>query len=102
VSAASGVSTGYICRIEHGYTLRPSPRILRQLAGAYSVSYGPLMRKAGHPVELLIELEELAALEPTPIEVAQLVEHLGVLRTCEKWREEDRKALAVHLPCMRG
>jgi transcriptional regulator with XRE-family HTH domain len=48
VARDAGLSKAYVHKLERGEAVRPSPRVLRALAGALDVSYAELMRLAGY------------------------------------------------------
>ena len=52
VSEKSGYSISEISRVESGKRLKPSPAVLRALAGALLVDYNDLMRRAGYGGEV--------------------------------------------------
>ncbi len=52
VSEKSGYSISEISRVESGKRLKPSPAVLRALAGALLVDYNDLMKRAGYGGEV--------------------------------------------------
>ena len=52
VSEKSGISIAEISRVENGKRLKPSPDVLRALAGALLADYSHLMKLAGYSEEI--------------------------------------------------
>lgn len=47
-ATGKAVSNAYLSQLENGKIKRPSPNVLRSLAGVYQVPYEALMEKAGY------------------------------------------------------
>lgn len=48
VESETGISNSYLCQLEQGDVVSPSPRHLLQLAASYGCDYGELMKAAGY------------------------------------------------------
>lgn len=50
VEEKTGVSNAYLSQLENGKVKNPSPAVLHKLSKVYKISYGRLMKLAGHPL----------------------------------------------------
>jgi len=89
VEEESGVSNAFLSQLESGKVKQPSPVVLYKLAALYSVPYGLLMERAGHPMP-----ESAAAPRSGPSP--------SVLHRLGRVTEEEEEALLAYLSFLRS